>query len=93
MNGKMAISKAGHDEGKVYVIVGRENGSLLLADGIERTISNPKKKNFKHVSVLETETMQDLEQMISDKSRGCNEAIRQSLRHFIKKNPEYKIRK
>ena len=51
MNGKYAISTAGRDAGKLYIIVGKEKGILLLADGKERTLAAPKKKNAKHVEI------------------------------------------
>ena len=70
MNGRFAISTAGHDAGKIYIIVGEKEGRLLVADGIKYTIVNPKRKNSK-------------------KSRGCDEAIRQTLHHLIRDNLRY----
>lgn len=44
-----ARSLAGHDKGRLYVVVGSENDSLLLADGRYRGLDCPKKKKRKHV--------------------------------------------
>ncbi|MBO5341319.1 MAG: KOW domain-containing RNA-binding protein [Lachnospiraceae bacterium] len=82
MNGRIAVSKAGHDAGKAYVIVGCDREFLLLADGIGRKLGNPKRKNLRHVEVCENEEASKLKQMISEKARGCDEAIRQVLHHL-----------
>ena len=47
-------SRKGHDEGKLFCVMDVGEGFLLLADGKERKVSNPKKKNVKHVEVLGT---------------------------------------
>ena len=47
--GQMAVSCAGHDRGKRYVILDLEGESVLLADGIRKTVEKPKKKNIRHV--------------------------------------------
>ncbi len=52
MTGKMAKSLYGHDAGKVYMIVGEEDGFVYLANGSERTLKCPKKKNKKHIQVI-----------------------------------------
>lgn len=45
-------SKAGHDKGKVYGVMAKENDFLYLADGQSRKIDNPKKKKVKHVQPI-----------------------------------------
>ena len=52
MTGCMAISLAGHDRDKIYLIVGEEKEYVYLADGKIRTCSNPKKKNRKHIQII-----------------------------------------
>ena len=49
LTGKMAFSKAGHDQGKLFVIVGEEADTVRLADGKSRTAAFPKRKNKKHI--------------------------------------------
>ena len=46
MAGQMARSDAGHDRGKLYVILEVVGEAVLLADGIHKTIEKPKKKNM-----------------------------------------------
>ena len=52
--GMMARSLAGHDAGKIYVIIGSDSAYVYLADGRLRTVDHrsvdrPKKKKKKHV--------------------------------------------
>lgn len=47
--GQMAISDAGHDRGKLYVIIEVRDEIVLLADGLRKTVEKPKKKNIRHV--------------------------------------------
>lgn len=48
----MAVSLAGHDRKKIYLIVGEEKEYVYLADGKARTCEHPKKKNRKHIQVI-----------------------------------------
>lgn len=45
-------SRKGHDEGKLFCVMDVEDGFLLLADGKERKVSSPKRKNVKHVEFV-----------------------------------------
>ena len=47
--GDIVVSTKGRDVGKVYVVKHIENEYVYLVDGRGRTISNPKKKKFKHI--------------------------------------------
>lgn len=50
MTGKLALSKAGHDKDKLYLIVKEEQDTVYLADGRKRGLLNPKKKNRRRYS-------------------------------------------
>ncbi|HIZ44325.1 MAG TPA: KOW domain-containing RNA-binding protein [Firmicutes bacterium] len=50
--GWFAVSAAGHDKGKLYVIVGWQDGYYLLADGKRKTLERPKRKKEKHLRVV-----------------------------------------
>ena len=43
----LAVSKAGHDKGKIYLAFPGEEGYCLLCDGKTRTLENPKKEKGK----------------------------------------------
>ena len=51
-SGMLAISLAGHDKDKVYVICRVDEAYVYLVDGKLRTMENPKKKKQKHVQVI-----------------------------------------
>jgi len=50
--GMLAKSKAGHDAGKVYVIMDTDDAYVYLADGVIRTLDRMKKKKKKHVQLI-----------------------------------------
>lgn len=47
--GMFARSLAGHDKGKLYVIIKVEEPYVWLADGRIRTLERPKKKKLMHI--------------------------------------------
>ena len=47
--GTVVISRAGHDCGREMLVVRIDGGFLFVADGKERKLEKPKKKNRKHV--------------------------------------------
>ena len=50
--GMLAKSEAGHDAGKVYVIIDVDEAYVYLADGRIRTLERLKKKKKKHVQAI-----------------------------------------
>lgn len=58
MTGMLAISKAGHDKDKVYVIIAEDDEYVYLADGRIRTADRPKKKNKKHIQIIKKVQME-----------------------------------
>ena len=61
--GRVVISSAGHDSGRRMVVTGADGGFVFVADGKERKLESPKKKNIKHVratsDLIELEGMTD----------------------------------
>lgn len=76
--GRFAISKAGRDTGKCYVIINAHNEYVYLVDGNIRTLDYPKKKNMKHIIKLKY-TDQKLAEAIRNKSVK-NEEIKRALK-------------
>lgn len=66
-NGKVVKVIAGHDKNLFMVITAVENGYVYLADGKERKLDAPKKKNIKHVRL--TNTVIDLNDLTDKKLR------------------------
>ncbi len=75
--GRLAFSLAGHDKGKVYIIVGEENGRYLLSDGRYKPLSAPKKKKAKHFQIG-PET--DLTELFGNGETVRDEDIRRTIK-------------
>ncbi len=58
----LAKSLSGHDKGQYYVIVREEKEYVYLADGRNRSVLAPKKKNRKHIQIVKNlpEELRDL---------------------------------
>lgn len=50
--GQIVCSIAGHDKEQFYVIIGVEGEYVFLVDGKYKLLSNPKKKNKKHIQCV-----------------------------------------
>lgn len=48
--GSIVYSKSGRDAGKCYIIVKLDvQGYVYVANGVEKTLASPKRKNIKHL--------------------------------------------
>ncbi len=53
----VVVSKAGHDSGEWFYVIGEDREYLILANGKDRPLDKPKRKKRKHVEkVLRSET-------------------------------------
>ena len=50
--GVVVKSLKGRDKGSIYVVIHVEGGIAYLANGRNRKVENPKKKNEKHLEVV-----------------------------------------
>lgn len=50
--GALVKSLAGHDRGRLYIIIEETEDSLFLTDGRIRPMEKPKRKKKKHVQVI-----------------------------------------
>ena len=48
----VVISVAGHDRGKLYMVIAQQDNRLLLTDGRLRRQDHPKRKSPRHVRVV-----------------------------------------
>lgn len=55
--GKLARSNKGRDAGNIYLIYSSSINKVGLVDGKARKFINPKTKNIKHITVLDTESV------------------------------------
>lgn len=47
--GRVAVSKAGRDKGRLFIILERDGDHVLIADGKLRKIEKPKRKKLMHL--------------------------------------------
>ncbi len=63
VTGMVVISSAGHDCGNWFVVTGADERYVYVADGKERKLSSPKRKNRRHLrktdKVIPAECMSD----------------------------------
>ncbi|MDF2945229.1 MAG: hypothetical protein K0S01_4087 [Herbinix sp.] len=76
--GGYAVSMAGHDSGKCYVIYQKDSEYVYLVDGKIRTIDRPKKKKIMHVQMLD-QSNQTLTDKVINKS-VINEEIKRAIK-------------
>jgi len=76
--GAYAVSTAGHDSGKSYVIFQKDSEYIYLVDGRIRTLDRPKKKKMMHVQMLE-ESNQTLTDKVKNKT-VINEEIKRAIK-------------
>lgn len=48
--GTLVRAEAGHDKGRLYIVLRSEGDFVFAADGKHRGLENPKRKRFKHVA-------------------------------------------
>lgn len=48
-SGALVISLAGHDAGRIYLVVSEDERFVYLSDGKEHKLARPKRKNIKHI--------------------------------------------
>lgn len=88
MVGFLAYSIAGRDKESLYLIIKEDNDSVWLANGRDRTINNPKKKNKKHVQIIKKDILADVDLAAKDNDdiSFSNEYIRLKIKRYINKN-------
>jgi len=82
VTGKFATSKAGHDKLKVYVIIKEETEYVYLADGIYKTINKPKKKNKKHIQIINKCQDENLTKKLLKKEHVSDEEIKRAIKIY-----------
>ena len=74
----VVVSTTGKDSGKLFYVIGTDKVFLMLANGRERTLENPKKKKEKHVKkVLRSETR------VAEKLRRGDKVLNSELRRDL----------
>lgn len=77
----LAISKAGHDKGTLYVILKEDKEYTYLCDGKLRKLENPKKKSKKHIQIIKT-IPANVAELIKDGQQFNNEGIKRAIKLY-----------
>ena len=75
--GSVVKALAGREKNSFYVAVGIHDGFVEIADGKERKLESPKRKNIKHISPTKT---------IIDTKELTNKKLRKLLGEFKTQN-------
>jgi len=80
--GQIVRSKAGRDQGRVFVVVANSDDShVMIADGDLRKIEKPKKKKIKHLQKI-NKIAEDVRSKIINNERITNEDLKNALEQF-----------
>ena len=69
--GRVVISLAGRDKGKLLAVMQEEKNRVLICDGKERPVGRPKSKNIRHVEITQA--------LLSEAEITTNRALRKAL--------------
>ena len=80
--GRLAVSKAGRDAGRTFVIVAMPDAEyVLLADGALRTIEKPKRKKLRHVRLC-IPVAEDIRNSLSQGRQPLNSDLRKAVARY-----------
>ena len=82
MIGKIVKSTSGRDKGKYLAVIGEAGEFLVLANGRQRKLDNPKHKKPKHVEILNKEVTESVKRAVQDMTvtnKMLYRAIKESL--------------
>lgn len=77
--GQVVESITGRDMCMNYLVVGFEGANVLLSNGRNRTLLNPKKKNIRHVKVYER-----ISEFVGNKLQRCQKVRNEDIRQVLK---------
>ena len=81
VRGMLARSKAGHDIGKLYVVMDVDTEYVYLADGVSRTVDKTKKKKRKHIQII-YKIPALLQEVMSEVREMQNEHIKKAIKDY-----------
>ena len=77
--GRVVLSRAGRDQGHVFVIVDViDENYVAIANGCQRKVDNPKKKKIKHL-VAKPELLEEIREKFFAKKRIFDSEVRNKL--------------
>lgn len=86
MVGNLAASLAGHDKNQIYIIIKEDDEYVYLCDGRLKTLSEPKKKNKKHIQIIKKDMDAELAQKLIKGENVRDEEIKRTIKLYELKN-------
>lgn len=80
--GCFAISRAGHDKDKIYVILSLDGDRVMVSDGRLKTVDTPKKKSLKHLQLTNRTVNDTLLAKLRSGQPVTNEEIKYEIKHY-----------
>lgn len=80
--GQLVQSIAGRDSGKYFLIIGKSNGMINVADGKMRKVQRPKKKNVKHLKRYDL-VAEDLAEKLRSNKGVTNSEVEKAIKNFV----------
>lgn len=80
--GCFAISRAGHDKDKLYVIISLQGEYAMVSDGRLKTVNEPKKKSLKHLQLMHRTVNEELLKKLVSGQTVTNEEIKYEIKHY-----------
>ena len=80
--GRVCTSRAGHDKGRAFLIVGVfDDNHVLLSDGETRKLSRPKKKKLTHLHI-EPQKAEEIAKKFAESKEILDADVRNALKLF-----------
>ena len=80
--GRVCTSRAGHDKGRAFLIVGiYDDNHVLICDGDTRKLSQPKKKKLQHLHV-EPQKADEIANKVAECKEILDADVRKALQLF-----------
>ena len=80
--GRVCTSRAGHDKGRAFLIVGIfDDNHVLLSDGETRKLSRPKKKKLSHLHI-EPQKADEIAKKFAESKEVLDAEMRNALKLF-----------
>ena len=80
--GRVCTSRAGHDKGRAFLIVGIfDENHVLLSDGETRNLARPKKKKLSHLHI-EPRNADEIAKKFAESKEVLDADVRNALKLF-----------
>ena len=85
MVGNLALSLAGHDKNQIYIIIREDDEYVYLCDGRLKPLTSPKRKNKKHIQVINKGVDAELSNRIKEGGSVKDEEIKRTIKLYEQK--------